>query len=111
MANILIGDSPNGFDLNNPLTNPVTVTGTIDLGTSGQSGALQGENVAAWIVTNQGLIQGGTVDGIDLLAGGTVTNEATALVSGLFAIEIQGTAGTVDNSGTLTGGPGGPVSS
>jgi len=106
MTSIIInGNFPNGLDLNDPLTNPVTLTGTIDLGTSGQFGALQGETVAAWDVTNQGTIQGGTeADGIDLLLGGTVTNDVSALVSGLFAVEIQGIAGTVVNAGTLDGG-------
>src|SRR5258708_33290323 len=83
MASVIIsGNFPNGVDLDNPVTNPVTVTGTIDLGASGQFGALQGETVAAWDITNQGSILGGTANGIDLLLGGTVTNEATALVSG-----------------------------
>jgi T5SS/PEP-CTERM-associated repeat protein len=103
MTNIIInGNFPNGLDLDNPITNPVTVTGTIDLGSSGQAGALQGEAVAAWDVTNQGSILGGTADGIDLLLGGTVTNDAQ--VSGVFAIEIDGSAGTVVNAGILTGG-------
>ena len=103
MTNIIInGNFPNGLDLDNPITNPVTVTGTIELGSSTQVGALQGEAVAAWDVTNQGSILGGTADGIDLLLGGTVTNEAQ--VSGAFAIEIDGSAGTVVNAGILTGG-------
>ena len=101
---IIAGNFPNGFDLNgttDALENPVLITGTIDVGTSGLSAALQGETIFAWDVTNQGLIQGGTVDGIDLLLGGTVTNDASAEVSGLSAIKILGTAGIVVNGGTL----------
>jgi hypothetical protein len=47
---------------------------------------------------------GGTADGIDLLLGGTVTNEAQ--VSGALAIEIDGGPGTIVNAGILTGGAG-----
>jgi hypothetical protein len=49
MTNIIInGNFPNGLDLDNPITNPVTVTvtGTIDLGSGSQLAALQGEAVA-----------------------------------------------------------------
>lgn len=104
MAGIIIdGNFPNGLDLDNPATNPVTIVGTIEVGTSGQFGALQGETVAAWDVTNQGTILGGEVNGIDLFLGGTVVNDKSALVSGVFAIEIDGAAGVVVNAGTLTG--------
>ena len=104
MAGIIIdGNFPNGLDLDNPVTNPVTIVGTIEVGTSGQFGALQGETVAAWDVTNQGSILGGEVNGIDLLLGGTVANDKSALVSGVFAIEIDGAAGIVVNAGTLDG--------
>ena len=108
MANIIIdGSFPDGLDLNTPVTNPVTITGTIELGASGQGGAVQGETVAAWNITNQGSILGGPAVGIDLLLGGMVTNDQSALVSGLFAIEIQGNAGNVTNAGTLDGGASG----
>src|ERR1700722_5940913 len=108
MPNIIIsGNFPDGLDLDNPLTNPVTITGTIELGTSTLSGALQGETVAAWGIDNQGSVLGQTAVGVLLLAGGTVTNEATAQISGAFAVEIQGTAGTVVNGGTLDAASGG----
>ena len=105
MTSIIIpGDFPNGLDFDNPLTNPVTITGTVDLGTSGQAGALQGETVAAWDVTNQGSILGGetAMASICCLAG-LVTNDVSALVSGVFAVAIQGIPGTVVNAGTLEG--------
>lgn len=102
MTTTLSGNYPNGYDLTDATWNPVTNTGTIAFGTSQQAAALQGETVAAWNVTNQGTISG--VDagiGVDLLAGGSVTNLANGYIDGYFSVTIQGSSGSVSNDGTI----------
>ena len=103
MSNTISGNFPSGYDLTNPGSNPVTVTGTITLGTGTLAAALQGETVAAWTVTNDGSITGGSGLGVDLRAGGTITNAATAWIGGAIGIAIQGTTGVLSNAGTVTG--------
>jgi Hint domain len=106
MSNTISGDFSNGYDLMDIAQNPVTVIGTISFGTNTNFAALQGEAVAAWIVTNEGTIDGGTANGIDLLAGGSVTNDTSASIGGFFGVAIQDIAGSVLNSGTIFGGAG-----
>ena len=102
MTTIISGNYPNGYDLNDPTLNPVTNTGSIGYGTSENPAALQGENVAAWTITNEGTISGGTGGiGVDLLAGGSVTNIATASIGGYWGVVIQGSTGGVTNAGTI----------
>src|SRR5579871_1636591 len=82
------------------LQNPATVTGTINA-TSGT--ALYGSNAAAWSVYNDGTISG-PARGISLAAGGTIQNQATALISsGKIGVDIAGDAGTVINAGSIGG--------
>lgn len=82
--------------------NPVTVTGSIDLGTSTLSGALYAQGPAPWTVTNQGEITGGTVAGIDLAAGGVVTNASPGVLNGMWGVYVNGGQGTVTNDGSIT---------
>ena len=102
MSLTIEGYHPNGYDLTDAAWNPVTNTGTIAFGTSQKAAALQGETVAAWNVTNQGTISGGDGGiGVDLLAGGSVSNLASGYIDGYFSVMIQGSAGTVSNDGTI----------
>ena len=50
---------------------------------------------------NQGTIDGGSGSGVDLLAGGTVSNSTGAWIGGVYGVAIQGIAGTVVNAGTI----------
>jgi T5SS/PEP-CTERM-associated repeat protein len=106
MATILSSYYSNGVDLSDPSLNPVTVTGTILLGTSVLGGALYGEPGVAWDVTNQGTISGQSGAGIELLAGGTVANAASASVSGYWGVLTEGSPGTVVNYGTIAASSG-----
>jgi T5SS/PEP-CTERM-associated repeat protein len=108
MTTTISANFPNGLDLTDPTLNPIVITGTIGIGTSSNFAAVQGETVAAWDVTNQGIIAGGTgATGIDLLAGGAITNAATASISGFFGAVIQGISGAVVNAGSISAGTGG----
>jgi hypothetical protein len=62
--------------------NPITFgTGTgIDV-SSGSGIGVSGSNVQSWAVTNKGAI-GGNLYGIDLTAGGSVTNKGGATIGG-----------------------------
>ena len=70
--------------------NPVTVTGSIDLGAGTGLAALDGLapslGSGPWTVTEFGTITGGTVAGIDLGAGGTVANVAPGRLAGHFGV-------------------------
>jgi len=65
-----------------------------------------GEAVAATArasVTNAGRINGAV--GVDLMAGGTVSNARKGVIAGVLdGVKLEGDAGTVTNSGTITGG-------
>ncbi len=99
MAKTISGNIPNGYVLADATLNPITNLGTIALGTSSNAAALEGTTVAAWIVVNQGTVDGGAGSGIDLLAGGTVTNDGW--IGGIYGVAIQGIAGTVVNASTI----------
>ena len=97
------GTTDNGVQLLDGGTVINQVSGTI-------SGKLQGIKVGsasnqAGNVTNAGTITGldpSFSDGILLLSGGTVTNQAGGTISGAVGIEVFA-AGTVSNAGTITG--------
>lgn len=77
----------------------------VNFGTSPAFAALQQDNGAVSVI-NENTIDGGTVGfGIDLVKGGTVTNNGTAKIAGAFGVVLQGTsvAHTLINSGTLIG--------
>ncbi|HYY27383.1 MAG TPA: autotransporter-associated beta strand repeat-containing protein [Chthoniobacterales bacterium] len=87
-----------GATLNNggTLDNFGNVTGTVDGVNS---------NLGGGVVTNEtsGVITGGTGNGVNFAAGGTVTNLGRITASQFAGIFISGSAGNVTNSGTITG--------
>ena len=91
-------------------SNPVYVTGTIDVATGI---ALQGASGTAWTVTNEGLIRTrGTARfahdfGVALASGGEIINQASATIIGFAGAYVTGAVGTVVNAGTISGGKGG----
>src|SRR5271163_2736215 len=101
MAKTLSGSFANGYVLSAASLDPVTVTGTIGLGSSTHPGALYGENTTAWTITNQGAIAGGTAAGVDLAAGGAITNDPAGTIGGYWGIATQGGPTTVVNSGAI----------
>ncbi len=98
--------------LSNPATdNPVTVAGTglINVNsTSAYAAGIFGNSGTAWTLSNFGTVEsiGSKGIGVNLQSGGTITNGASNLTSGLIAgsldgIDIQGSAGTITNFGTI----------
>jgi len=94
-------------------TNPVVVDPGVTISDANGDGILA--NSGSWTVVNSGSIEGDGLfpvvgAGVRLNAGGSVTNAASALISGgvfSFGVLIYGAAGTVVNSGTITGLVGG----
>ena len=101
MAKTYNGSYSSGITLSNSSYNPVLVTGTIEAGTGT---ALYGTVGTTWTITNQGTIA--TADtaaaGITLASGGSVTNAASALISGYTGIFVSGAPGFVTNAGTIS---------
>ena len=101
MSNTIDSLVTDGYELSSVDQDPVTNTGTILFGSSQNIAALQGDALTAWTVTNDGTIDGGANIGVDLEAGGSITNAAGALIAGYDGAVIQGAAGTLVNSGTI----------
>jgi hypothetical protein len=91
-----------GIVLTSPAyTDPVIIDASVDI--SNASGAAIYARTENWSLQNYGTISG-TV-GIKLDAGGSVTNVAGGIISGLeIGVDIEGAAGTVINSGTIFAG-------
>src|ERR1700722_14144932 len=84
------------------LLNPITVTGSIAIGSGLIPAALYGHAANnAWIVTNLGTIPGGTAAAIGLFSGGTVVNAASGMLDGHFGVAVQHGTGSVTNTGTI----------
>ena len=109
---IIPGTITNGVILSNPARQDpatVTATGYVTNQTTAHGGdAVYGTNAAAWNFTNLGTIKaiGVTSDGIQFVAGGTVTNGQSGSTAGLVAgarngVSINGSAGTVVNFGVV----------
>jgi hypothetical protein len=83
-----------------PLT--ITPTGYVDV--SGSGNAVYGPGGQAWTVVNQGRITaaGTTGDGVELIAGGFVSNSGL-IEGGGFGVSVGGGVGTVSNFGTVEG--------
>jgi hypothetical protein len=102
----------------NPGDNPITFgTGTGIAVSAGSGIGVYGSNVQSWAVTNKGAISG-NLYGIDLTAGGSVSNRAGATIHGGYGhyyqrngyqyygflgggLKIAGGVGTVTNAGAI----------
>jgi Ca2+-binding RTX toxin-like protein len=87
-----------------PDVNPIVVDSGVTISNSGN--AVYGAG-GFWTILNAGTIEGTTGSsgyGIDLLAGGSVTNAASAAIDGYTGgIVIENSAGTIVNSGSIAG--------
>ena len=89
--------------------NPVLVNPGVTISTTGDAIAA---SAGSWTLQNKGRISGAGAfaNGIDLSAGGAVTNFATGLVTGSSdGVRINGAAGVVVNYGSIAGLATGPV--
>lgn len=101
----------NGIVLKTPtVTNPVTIaTGAYvnNFSPSYNGDAVYGKSGTAWNLNNNGTILGHypvTGSGIEFKSGGSVTNAATASITGnIDGVTIGGGLGTVTNLGTIDG--------
>jgi len=111
---VYTGTYANGIVLTNPATQnraTVAATGYVTNNTMAYNGdAIYGAPLSSWTVTNLGAIKGGYSPystGVDLKAGGSVTNgeggSAGALIAGYHGVGIVGGSGTVVNFGTIEG--------
>jgi hypothetical protein len=112
---IINGAHLHGITLSDKKTeNPATIAvgGYVtNEGSANNGTALFGTAAAAWTITNLGRINGksgSSSNGIQLRAGGFVTNGESGLASGLitanlYGIEIEGKPGTVVNYGQILG--------
>src|SRR5579862_3666447 len=106
-----------GLVLSGTPQNPVTIGqyGVIAVGsaaTAYNGDAIYGNSITAWTVSNFGIVSAAAAaaTGIDLFAGGTVTNAAGALVTGAAnGVRLAGSAGLVTNAGVITGTSGAGV--
>ncbi len=84
--------------------NPVSITNTAVIGNATGAG-VQGTGTLDWIISNSGTVRStGTSigsTGIALAAGGTITNQAAALIGGNYAGVAMYAAGTVVNGGSI----------
>jgi len=93
--------STTGIYLSSPsYINPVVINRgvTISSGANGVYGF-----VGAWTITNNGIIVAPSYSGVYLGAGGSVTNAASASISGFDGVSIKGGIGTVVNNGSIAG--------
>jgi hypothetical protein len=93
-----------------PANNPIVFGTGTDINASSYPGdGVFGASTQSWSVTNAGSISGNPAffsDGVHLEAGGSVTNEAGATISGgVWGVYIgtYGGAGTVTNAGKISG--------
>ncbi|HLY46945.1 MAG TPA: hypothetical protein VKQ73_15290, partial [Stellaceae bacterium] len=99
-----------GLVLSGTPQNPVTIgsSGTIAVGsaaTAHNGDAIYGNSVTAWTVSNFGTVKAAAAasTGIELVAGGTVTNAVGALIAGAAnGIRLAGSADLVSNAGAIT---------
>ena len=111
-------------------SNPLTITSTGSVTSTGSSDAIDAPSGTAWQINNAGTISGvvgtsaagiyspasgitiqntgkisGHVAGLYLTAGGTIVNGATGQISatGSYGVYVSGAAATVTNLGTISG--------
>ena len=87
-----------------PSDDPLIVTRTGTVTSTGAADGIDGASSTAWTITNKGAVSSAGGWGINLAGAGAVTN--SGVISGLFGgIEIGG-PGMVTNRGTITGSTG-----
>lgn len=88
-----------------PKTAAVTSTGSVIV--TDNFGPAVAADTSGWTLGNGGTIVNRALNalsyGIGFDQGGTITNSATGHVAGVYGIVIEGEAGVVTNSGTITG--------
>jgi Ca2+-binding RTX toxin-like protein len=89
----------NGYAVNMNGAGNVANAGTM----AGSRGGVYG--AAPLTVTNTGIILGTGADsaGVDLNAGGFVTNSASGVIRGAYGVYVHTGSGTIENSGTIQG--------
>lgn len=105
MATTVKSSTHTGLHLTKSSQNPVTVLTGVTVGTAGNY-AIDGTGKIVWTITNDGSLSAAQ-SGILLNHGGTVTNGSSvftgAHITGRYGVVIQGGAGDVNNSGSISG--------
>ena len=96
--------------LNTPIYNPLTILSGVNI-SAPISIAVYGDNSQAWTISNAGTISSPINYGIELAAGGTVTNSGTAarISAGITALWLKGGPATAINQGIISGGQDGVI--
>ncbi len=89
---------------NYPGGNPFTITNATTVAVNGNL-AVMGDATQPWTLSNAGNISATSSTAVQLADGGTVSNSGTILSTGTsdFGIRLLGNAGSIDNSGLLSG--------
>jgi hypothetical protein len=107
MGQVISGTYTSGIRLTNTLSNPVTVTSTGNVNSTGVSDyAIYGAKIGAWTLSNYGTPVGGSPAryGIVFAYGGTVVNGNSSFIGGGgVGVVIENGAGSVSNPGTISG--------
>ena len=90
--------------------NPLSILGGVTV-SAPASIAVYGDNSQAWTITNAGTISSPTSYGLELAAGGTVTNSGTAarIAAGVMGVWLKGGPATVINQGSISAGQDGVI--
>jgi hypothetical protein len=97
------------FDLDHASQNPVTITSTGSITSTGAGeDGVDGVAGVAWSIFNDGAVSSAGGYGVDLAGAGSLDNSGT--VSGLTSGFVTGGSGSVVNQGTITGTSGDGVS-
>ena len=106
MGLTISGTQAVGVHLTSASQNPVTVTSTGAITTTG-SYAIYGSATVEWTVSNRGYLSGRTY-GVTLAGGGRITNGSTSntsasILGGVFGIVTARAEGSIANYGTISG--------
>lgn len=87
-----------------PKTGAITNTGSVLVNIDAPAVVA---NTPGWTLANDGTVTNGNLGpfafGINFDQGGTITNNATGYIAGVYGIVIEAQPGVVSNSGTITG--------